>query len=565
MKELRRWFLESINPVLSSSELKAVLLSFQNPPDMGFWAETLSMDEESFRNLYINGVKKIKNHIFETGEAAGLAQIVRLVSETLSSGVYITSEELDKFSGNEKRRRSLSLALSHEDPEKAAAGICMDKGPYLDFLFESCSKLHELLSTGRNLSREDPEEYDTGFDLNRNILTYRTKLLHYSLKHAITRNLTFKSRAFREHKNILDFIYLLFTAQSRTPSMTELLTFTINNRASDLHLSSGLSPMLRIDGDMHRINLPSLDRTTVGDLIETIMNSTQKDIYEKDYEVDFSYELPEGSRFRVNAFQQYRGPAIALRAIPSRMMSLEEIGCAEILKKIADSPSGLIIVSGPTGSGKSTTLSAMVDYKNNTDYLNILTLEDPVEHLHQSKKCLINQREIHRNSRSFSRALRSALREDPDIILIGEMRDLETIRLALTAAETGHLVLATLHTSSASQAVDRIIDVFPAAEKSMVRFMLAESLRAVVSQTLVKKDGGGRVAALEVMIATPAVKNLIREEKISQLYSTMQLSRDEGMQTLEQHLEELVKSGTVSPEKASARALNRKALRLNGG
>ncbi|MGM0568611.1 MAG: type IV pilus twitching motility protein PilT [Elusimicrobiota bacterium] len=345
--------------------------------------------------------------------------------------------------------------------------------------------------------------------------------------------------------------------------MSELLTFTMNKKASDLHISAGMPPIIRIDGDMYRINLPPFDRQTVLGLIEDVMNEKQKKIYKEDLEIDFSYKIPDGSRFRVNAFNQYRGPAAAFRSIPAKLMKLEEIGCASKLKDIVNTPSGLVLVTGPTGSGKSTTLSALIDYKNNREYKNILTIEDPVEYFHKSKKCLINQREVFRNTHGFNKALYSALREDPDIILIGELRNLETIKLALTAAETGHLVFGTLHTSSAPQTIDRIIDVFSAEEKTVVRYMLSQSLRAVISQTLVKRKGGGRVAAMEIMVTTSPIRNLIRQEKISQIYSTIQLARDEGMQTLEQHLQVLIEHGIISSEEAYSKALNRQALEIS--
>ena len=339
--------------------------------------------------------------------------------------------------------------------------------------------------------------------------------------------------------------------------IAELLAFSVKNNASDLHLSAGLPPMIRVDGDIRRINVPLLDHKTVHALVYDIMNDKQRKDYEEFFEVDFSFEIPGLARFRVNAFNQDRGAAAVFRTIPSKVLSLEELDCPAVFKTICDNPRGLVLVTGPTGSGKSTTLAAMMDYKNDTEYGHILTIEDPIEFVHQSKKCLINQREVHRDTLGFAEALRSALREDPDIVLVGELRDLETIRLALTAAETGHLVFGTLHTSSAAKTIDRIIDVFPAGEKSMVRSMLSESLRAVISQTLLKKVGGGRIAAHEIMIGTPAIRNLVREDKVAQMYSAIQTGQSHGMQTLDQCMQDLVRRGLVSRQDARARAVNR--------
>jgi twitching motility protein PilT len=291
------------------------------------------------------------------------------------------------------------------------------------------------------------------------------------------------------------------------------------------------------------------------------MNDKQRKDFEEFLETDFSFEIKGLARFRVNAFNQNRGAGAVFRTIPSKILSLEELNCPPIFKEISDNPRGIVLVTGPTGSGKSTTLAAMVDYKNNVEYGHILTIEDPIEFVHESKKCLVNQREVHRDTLGFNEALRSALREDPDIILVGELRDLETIRLALTAAETGHLVFGTLHTSSAAKTIDRIIDVFPAAEKDMVRSMLSESLRAVISQTLLKKVGGGRVAAHEIMIGTPAIRNLIREDKVAQMYSAIQTGQQYGMQTLDQNLAELVQRGLVSKQEARMRASNKDAFK----
>ncbi len=343
--------------------------------------------------------------------------------------------------------------------------------------------------------------------------------------------------------------------------IAELLAFAVKNNASDLHLSAGLPPMIRVDGDIRRINLPALDHKTVHALIYDIMNDKQRRDYEEYLETDFSFEIQGLARFRVNAFNQNRGAGAVFRTIPSNILTLEDLGCPPVFKDIADKPRGLVLVTGPTGSGKSTTLAAMINYINETRFAHVLTIEDPIEFVHQSKKCLVNQREVHQHTHGFSEALRSALREDPDIILVGEMRDLETIRLALTAAETGHLVFATLHTSSAAKTIDRVIDVFPAGEKDMVRSMLSESLNAVISQTLLKKVGGGRTAAWEIMVATPAIRNLIREDKVAQMYSAIQTGQAHGMQTLDQHLQELVARGIVSRHEARARAQNKELFR----
>ncbi|QGU33859.1 type IV pilus twitching motility protein PilT [Thermochromatium tepidum] len=339
--------------------------------------------------------------------------------------------------------------------------------------------------------------------------------------------------------------------------IAELLAFSVKNNASDLHLSAGLPPMIRVDGDMRRINVPPLEHRAVHSLVYDIMNDKQRKDYEEFLETDFSFEIPGVARFRVNAFNQKRGAAAVFRTIPSKVLTLEELKAPKIFKEIIDVPRGLILVTGPTGSGKSTTLAAMIDYLNDNKYEHILTIEDPIEFVHISKKCLINQREVHKDTLGFSEALRSALREDPDIILVGEMRDLETIRLALTAAETGHLVFGTLHTTSAAKTVVRIIDVFPAAEKDMVRAMLSESLRAVISQTLLKRTGGGRIAAHEIMIGTPAIRNLIREAKVAQMYSAIQTGQAHGMQTLDQNLKELLLKGLITRADARAKAQNK--------
>lgn len=327
--------------------------------------------------------------------------------------------------------------------------------------------------------------------------------------------------------------------------ITELLAFSAEHKASDLHLSAGLPPMIRVDGDVRRINLPPLDHKQVHTLVYDIMNDRQRKEYEENLETDFSVEVPGLARFRVNAFNQNRGAAAVFRTIPSKVLTMTELGMGDVFEKISNNARGLVLVTGPTGSGKSTTLAAMVDYINSTRYEHILTIEDPIEFVHESKKCLVNQREVHRDTLGFNEALRSALREDPDIILVGEMRDLETIRLALTAAETGHLVFGTLHTSSAAKTIDRIIDVFPAAEKSMVRSMLSESLQAVISQSLIKKIGGGRVAAHEIMIGTPAIRNLIREDKVAQMNTSIQTGAQIGMKTMDSSLRLLVEKGLI--------------------
>ncbi|MFZ5841462.1 MAG: type IV pilus twitching motility protein PilT [Pseudomonadota bacterium] len=336
--------------------------------------------------------------------------------------------------------------------------------------------------------------------------------------------------------------------------ITELLAFSVKNRASDLHLSAGLPPMIRVDGDVRRINVPPLDHKMVHSLVYDIMNDKQRKDYEEFLETDFSFELPGVARFRVNAFNQNRGAGAVFRTIPSQVLTLEELNAPAVFKEISMKPRGLVLVTGPTGSGKSTTLAAMINYVNENKYDHILTIEDPIEFVHESKKCLVNQREVHRDTLGFNEALRSALREDPDIILVGEMRDLETIRLALTAAETGHLVFGTLHTTSAAKTIDRVIDVFPAAEKQMVRSMLSESLQAVISQTLLKKIGGGRVAAHEIMIGTPAIRNLIREDKVAQMYSAIQTGAQFGMQTLDQTLKELIQKGLITRQDAREKA-----------
>ena len=340
--------------------------------------------------------------------------------------------------------------------------------------------------------------------------------------------------------------------------IAELLAFSVKNKASDLHLSSGLQPMLRVNGDVRRINLPVMEQRDVHQMVFDIMNDHQRKTFEETLECDFSFEITGLARFRVNVFLQNRGIASVFRTIPSKVLTLEELGAPEIFKEISNTPRGMVLVTGPTGSGKSTTLAAMVDYINENHNAHILTVEDPIEFVHVSKRSLVNQRELGIQTQSFANALKSALREDPDVILVGEMRDLETIRLAMTAAETGHLVFGTLHTSSAAKTIDRIIDVFPGSEKEMVRSMLSESLRAVIAQTLLKtRDGGGRVAAHEIMIGTPAIRNLIREAKVAQIGSMIQTGGQIGMQTLDQCLSNLVKRGTVSADEARTKAANK--------
>ncbi|MEC7545975.1 MAG: twitching motility protein PilT [Thalassolituus sp.] len=336
--------------------------------------------------------------------------------------------------------------------------------------------------------------------------------------------------------------------------ITELLAFSAKQGASDLHLSADMPPMIRVDGDVRRINLPALDHKEVHALVYDIMNDKQRKDFEEFLETDFSFEVPGVARFRVNAFNHNRGAGAVFRTIPSKVVTMDQLGMGQVFKDLAMINRGIVLVTGPTGSGKSTTLAAMIDYINETKFDHILTVEDPIEFVHESKKSLINQREVHRDTLGFNEALRSALREDPDVILVGEMRDLETIRLALTAAETGHVVFGTLHTSSAAKTIDRIVDVFPAEEKSMVRSMLSESLQGVISQALLKKNGGGRIAAHEIMVGTAAIRNLIREDKVAQMYSAIQTGAAHGMQTMDQCLQSLVSKGLISREVAREKA-----------
>lgn len=342
--------------------------------------------------------------------------------------------------------------------------------------------------------------------------------------------------------------------------ITELLAFSVKHNASDLHLSAGVSPMVRIDGEVRKLGIPELDHSEVHKLILDIMTDRQRSEYQEHLEVDFSFEVPNIGRFRVNAFNQSRGCSAVFRTIPTDIPTLEQLNAPEKFTEIANLERGLVLVTGPTGSGKSTTLAAMVDHINQNHNKHILTIEDPIEFVHHNKKCLINQREVHRDTHSFKNALRSALREDPDIILVGELRDQETISLALTAAETGHLVFGTLHTSSAAKTIDRIIDVFPGQDKGMVRSMLSESLKAVIAQKLLKRVGGGRVACHEVMIATPAIRNLIREDKVAQMYSIIQTGAANGMQTMEQHAKMLLSQGMVDIEEVNQKIEQNSAL-----
>lgn len=336
--------------------------------------------------------------------------------------------------------------------------------------------------------------------------------------------------------------------------ITEMLTASVRRGASDLHLSAGLVPMLRVDGEVWPLDCPVLAPRQLADLLSPLLNQYQQKDFETSLETDFAFELPGVARFRVNVFQHDRGLGAVFRTIPGEVQSLERLGLGEVFQRIAQLPRGLVLVTGPTGSGKSTTLAAMIDHLNQHRRQHILTLEDPIEFIHRPKTALINQRQVHRDTHSFSNALRSALRADPDVILVGELRDLDTIRLALTAAETGHLVFGTLHTTSAAKTVDRLVDVFPAGEKAMVRTMLSESLQAVVAQILVKKITGGRVAAHEIMLATPAIRNLIREDKVAQMVSAIQTGGALGMKTLDMSLKALVGEGVISREEAREKA-----------
>jgi twitching motility protein PilT len=331
--------------------------------------------------------------------------------------------------------------------------------------------------------------------------------------------------------------------------ISELLIFAIENHGSDLHVSSGEQPFIRIHGEMRKVELPNLDKESVHNMIYGILNDQQRKVYEENLELDFSFALGEYGRFRGNVFKQERGDAAVFRAIPNLIPSFEDLGLPKVLQDIARLEKGLVLVTGPTGSGKSTTLATMVDLINTEEKGHIITIEDPIEFVHRSKSCLVNQRELGPNTKSFANALRSALREDPDVILVGEMRDLETIQLALTAAETGHLVFGTLHTSGAPSTVTRVIDVFPAGQQNQVRSMLADSVQAIVTQALFKrKDGKGRIASFEILLANPAVRNLIREGKIFQILSIMQTSKGMGMQTMEASVQQLLDRNIVNRE-----------------
>lgn len=338
-------------------------------------------------------------------------------------------------------------------------------------------------------------------------------------------------------------------------NITDLLAFGAANGVSDFHLSAGVEPMVRVSGDMRRVNVPPLDQTQVRDMIYDVMNDKQRKEYEKYLECDFSFEIPGVARFRVNAYVHSRGAGAVIRTIPSKILSLEQLKTPAIFKPLAMTHKGIVTVTGGTGSGKSTTLAAMMNYRNETEYGHILTVEDPIEFVHPCKRCLITQREVKRDTLSFENALRSALRQDPNVILVGELRDLETIRMALSASETGHVVFGTLHTNNAAKTIDRIVEVFPSAEKPTIRTMLSESVQAVISQCLLKKIGGGRAAAHEILIGTPAIRNLIRENKVAQMYSAMQTGQKFGMQTLDQNLERLVQQKIVTKEHAREYAM----------
>lgn len=347
--------------------------------------------------------------------------------------------------------------------------------------------------------------------------------------------------------------------------ITELLTFCNQQKGSDLHVTAGEIPMIRVDGSMRRLNMDRLSADQTQTMLYDVMSDQQRKVFEEYSDIDFSIELGEVARFRVNVFRQRKGIGSVFRTIPTKILTLDQLGMPPVMHELANKEKGLVLVTGPTGSGKSTTLAGIINKINEEQEGHILTIEDPIEFVHQSKKCLINQREVGPHTKSFSNALRAALREDPDVILLGEMRDLETIQLALTAAETGHLVFGTLHTSSAPKTIDRIIDVFPANQQSQVRAMLSESLQAVVTQTLCKRIGGGRVAALEVMIATTAIKNLIREAKIHQIPSAIQTGKSVGMQTLDSALIELYEKKMITKEQAIEKSGNTSLFTQQGG
>lgn len=330
--------------------------------------------------------------------------------------------------------------------------------------------------------------------------------------------------------------------------ITELLTFTKNAGASDLHLSAGVEPRIRIEGRIRPLDLPPLTREELHEMIFDILNDEQQAAFQEHLELDFAIELENVARFRVNVFMQQRGEAAVFRVIPSKIKSLDELGLPRVLAEFATEDNGLVLVTGPTGCGKTTTLASLIDLINTHQEKHIITIEDPIEFLHESKKSLVNQREVHRHTHSFSNALRSALREDPDVILVGEMRDLETTQLAVTAAETGHLVFATMHTNNAAKTLDRLIDIFPKDQQAQIRSMVSESIRGVVAQVLLPRLGGGLVPAVEVMFANSAIRNMIREEKTYQIPSIIQTSGRQGMQTMRQAIEGLVVRGLVSKE-----------------
>lgn len=334
--------------------------------------------------------------------------------------------------------------------------------------------------------------------------------------------------------------------------LQQLLQQTISKKASDLHLSPGNQPVVRVHGDLHRLEGTALTGDSIRTMLRQVMSEDQREIYERELELDFAITLDGGAaRFRVNAFNTLNGAAAVFRTVAMTVPTMEQLGLPAVLRRFAGLERGLVLVTGPTGSGKSTTLAAMVDHINGTMDKHIITIEDPVEYIHRSRKSLINHREVGRDTHSFAKALKSALREDPDVILVGEMRDRETISLALTAAETGHLVLGTLHASSANKTVDRIIDVFPQGDKEMVRTMLSGSLQGVVSQTLLKRaNGTGVVGAFEVLVGTNAARNLIRENQIAQLYSVIQTGSKYGMSTMEEAINALVAGGIVSAAEA---------------
>lgn len=333
--------------------------------------------------------------------------------------------------------------------------------------------------------------------------------------------------------------------------ITDLLFASQKNGASDLHLSVGNPPILRVHGDILPLKANTLTADDVRQMIYSVMTEQQRSDYERDLETDFAISFSDKMRFRVNAFTTLSGPAAVLRTIPTKILTLEELNAPEVLTKLTELHKGLILVTGPTGSGKSTTLAAMVNHINVNMNKHILTIEDPVEFVHKSQKSLVNQREVGESTKSFARALRSALREDPDVILVGELRDLETIQLAMTAAETGHLVMGTLHTNSAPKTIDRIVDVFPASDKEMVRSMLSVSLEAIITQALVKRaDGQGRLAVHEILLGTSAIRNLIRENKIPQIQSMMQIGSKVGMRTMRDAAYALLNDGAISPETA---------------